>query len=121
MFLCEKISERTFEGKTTKDAYLEACKWLSSNIIAMNNSEHVQYTFQKLGNGLAKKIKLTLYVVIDEAEQFEHICKVCEEANNLFYVNGNRYKCYSCKAKIYREQMAEKLKGFKNIMREKGV
>lgn len=48
MIICEKIKEKEFIGGTTKEAYLNACKWLSTNVIAINNSKNITYRFEKL-------------------------------------------------------------------------
>ena len=80
MMICEKIKEKTFEGKTTKEAYLDCCKWLSTNVIAVNNSNHITYTIEKVDvDGWSRKIKLTLYVTADEQE-IEEILRLEDEA-----------------------------------------
>ena len=48
MLIAEKILEKDFQGKTTKEAYLNCCKWLSTNVIAVNNSKHVTYKTEKI-------------------------------------------------------------------------
>ena len=48
MLIGEKIKEKKFCGANTKDAYLKACKWISSNIIAVNNSNNMTYKIEKL-------------------------------------------------------------------------
>lgn len=48
MLIAEKILEKDFQGKTTKEAYLNCCKWLSTNVIAVNNSKHITYRTEKV-------------------------------------------------------------------------
>jgi hypothetical protein len=38
MLIAEKIISKQFKAKTMKQAYLECCKWISTNIIAKNTS-----------------------------------------------------------------------------------
>lgn len=54
MIISEKILEKEFEGKNKKDAYLNCCKWLSTNIIAVNNSRFVTYKIEKKKKNLTK-------------------------------------------------------------------
>ena len=33
MLISEKVTEKEFEGRTTKEAYLNCCKWLSTTLL----------------------------------------------------------------------------------------
>lgn len=65
MIICEKIKEKEFIGGTIKEAYLNACKWLSTNVIAINNSKNITYRFEKLDKtGIGTKKSKTCNVCI---------------------------------------------------------
>lgn len=121
MIVGEIIKEKEFSSKSMKEAYLDACKWVSTNILATNNSENIAYTIRKIKSkdfGV-KKVKLTLYVIAEEEQVNERNCEICMEASSLFYMKQNKYKCESCGIKPYRERMKERLR----LLREglKGV
>lgn len=119
MIISQEIYHRTFSGKNTKEAYFNATKWLASNVIAVNNSEHISYTFSKVGKEINKDVKLTIYVMVNEPECFDRVCKVCKEATKSFFMHDNRYLCENCRAKVYRERLDKELNGWKGIIREK--
>lgn len=117
MQVSEKLFDKTFEGKTQKDAYLKCCKWVASNIIAMNNCQHITYTAEKQNVVIGGKLKLTVYVTAEEQEVYEHMCEVCKEVGGLLYTTEGKYRCYSCKVNPYRKRMQERLKLLKDGMK----
>lgn len=120
MQVSEKILERCFEGKTTKEAYLKCCKWISTNIIAVNNSEHITYKIEKVRTeDFEGKIKLTLYVVIDEEEIIERHCNICKEATGAFFMKQNKYMCETCRMIPYRKRIKEKIELVKEGLKGK--
>lgn len=116
MIICEKVKEKEFTGNTTKEAYLKACKWLSTNIIATNNSQNVTYKFEKLDKtGIGtKKVKLILYVSTDEEELKTKHCDICKEVTGAFFMKENKYACEVCRIIPYRERIKKKLKLIKD-------
>ena len=48
MYISEKVLERAFYGKDVKQSYLKCCKWVSTNILAVNNSENITYKIEKI-------------------------------------------------------------------------
>lgn len=115
MIICEKIKEKEFIGGTTKEAYLNACKWLSTNVIAVNNSKNITYRFEKLDKtGIGtKKVKLVMYVYTDEEEIKIKHCDICKEVTGAFFMAQNKYMCETCKVQPYRERIKTKLKALK--------
>lgn len=115
MFVSEKIFEKEFEGRTTKEAYLNCCKWLSTNIIAVNNSKNITYNIEKVNEkNLVKKVKLTVYVTADEKEVNERNCDICKEVTGMFYLKQNKHMCESCKIPAYRKRIEHKLSSIKD-------
>lgn len=117
MRVSEKLFEKTFQGKTTKEAFLTCCKWVSTNIIAVNNSQNITYDITKAKNPLHHKVTLTVYITADESEIFRHTCEVCNETSGLFYLSGQKYKCDSCKINPYRDRMKSRLEALKDGMK----
>ena len=114
MFVSEKIKEKEFIGRTMKDAYLKCCKWLSSNIIAINNSNNIAYRIEKIKTKDAtNKVKLTMYVVADEEEISDRSCSICKEVSGSFFMKENKYMCEVCRVQPYRKRMQDKLKSIK--------
>lgn len=112
MIVAEKVMEKEFTDRTVKDAYLNCCKWVSTNIIAINNTKNITYRIQKLEQGQLneKKVLLTVYVYVDEEEMKERHCNICREMSGSFFVAKNKYMCEVCKLPPYRKRVAEKLK-----------
>ena len=115
MNITEQIIEKQFGGKNMKEAYLNCCKWVSSNIIAKTNSENITYQITKQKD----KIMLKVYVMVDENEIKERYCNICKEMSNMFYLSENKHKCESCKMMPYRERMKERLKTLRIVVGEK--
>ena len=110
MLISEKVTEKEFEGRTTKEAYLNCCKWLSTNIIAVNNSKYLTYNIEKVEtDDWNRKVKLTLYVTADEGEIQERNCNICKEATGMFYLKQNKYMCEVCRMPSYRQRLKDKL------------
>lgn len=113
MLVSEKIIEKKFEGTTTKDAYLSACKWISTKIIAVNNSNNITYKVEKLEqkkNSSLCAVMVTVYVSVDGEEILKTNCDVCRETTGAFYMTENKYQCYSCKIAPFKKRIENKIK-----------
>lgn len=120
MFVSEKIMEKEFASVTTKNAYLDCCKWISTNIIAVNNSENITYKIEKVKTkDWNKKIKLTVYVTANETEVKERHCDICREVTGSFFMTQNKNMCESCKMKPYRKRLMDRLELLKQGLKGK--
>ena len=119
MLISEKVLEKTFTAEKMKDAYLKACKWVSSNIIAINNFENVTIKYVKQSEGVVKTVKVILYVTTEEKQVLERTCNICRECSSLFYLSENKNKCASCAIEPYRKREQEKLKNIKEGLKGK--
>ena len=120
MLIAEKILEKEFQGRTTKEAYLNCCKWLSTNIIAVNNSKNITYKMEKINtDSWSKTIRLTAYVTADEEEVHERNCNICKEVSGSFFMAQNKYMCEVCKMPPYRRRLKEKLNLIKEALKGK--
>lgn len=121
MLVSEKIIEKEFGGKTTKEAYLNCCKWISTNIIAINNSKNITYKVEKpeRKDWNDNKVRLTVYVSTDESEVCERHCNICKEVTGSFFMKQNKYACETCKMIPYRKRLEDKIKLIKEGLKGK--
>ena len=120
MLISEKVLEKEFQGRTTKEAYLNCCKWLSTNIIAVNNSKNITYRTEKINtDSWSKTIRLTVYVTADEEEVHERNCNICKEVSGSFFMSKNKYMCEVCKMPPYRRRLKNKLELMKEALKGK--
>lgn len=111
MQISERVKEKTFENVTIKAAYLEACKWISTNIIAVNNGENITYSISKVRNKSGRNlIKVVIYITADEKEIADRNCDICKECGRSFYMAENKYRCEVCKMQPYRKRLSDRLK-----------
>ena len=120
MLISEKVLEKEFQGRTTKEAYLNCCKWLSTNIIAVNNSKNITYKMEKINtDSWSKTIRLTVYVTADEEEVHERNCNICKEVSGSLFMSKNKYMCEVCKMPPYRRRLKNKLELMKEALKGK--
>ena len=121
MLVSEKILEKKFTGMNTKDAYLKACKWISTKIIATNNSENITYKIEKeQSKDLdSASVWVVVYITIDEQKVFETNCDICRETTGAFFMTQNKYQCYSCKINPYRKRIQNKINTIREAMKGK--
>lgn len=108
---CEKVFQKEFEHEVSKQAYLNACKWLAMNVY--NNVElakNLVVAINKKEQSELPTFVITVYVHIDEKEQREAHCKKCKMLHTIFYsVSGA--DCSECKANAYYKRLEECLSG----------
>ena len=103
-----KFYETTFTGKDYKEAYLKACKWIASNIIA-NDEISRDVTWKITKENDLPSVGLKLYAVMNDNEHSNHFCKTCKEFHKLFYINQQQ-NCNGCNMQAYRSQADEKMR-----------
>ena len=118
-----KIFSQDFSDEKAKQAYLNACQWVASNILSIKRDipvEDVTWNIKRKEN-VKKDINtftLTVYVKIDEEEVKEQHCNICRQANQLFYMNVKDV-CHECKLNAYFKRAEEKGRVKGNVMKEK--
>lgn len=98
---CKPILSKSFQSENVKDAYLDACKWYSTNVIAKGYTD-VKVEYKKMYN----EITLILYVSLDEKEVMRKHCEICKSLHNQFFLN-NKQDCNSCKMLAYNKRMED--------------
>lgn len=119
MYISEKIIEKEFSGKNMKEAYLKCCKWVSTNIIAINNSEHITHTIQKKRTQDTNIVVLKVFITAEENEIFEKNCEICREVTHNLFLSENKHMCEGCKINPYRKRLESRIKLIKEGMKGK--
>lgn len=114
MIACELIKKKEFKSVKMKDAYLEACKWVSTNIIAKNNCRNITYRMYKKKQSLLENvIEVEIYAYVEEEEVLSHHCEICKELARGLYMKENRFRCEVCKIEPFMRRLKERIETIK--------
>lgn len=111
------FDELEFTSAISKDAYLEASKWLANNIIS-KDYKNIIWKIDKLGNTELPTFKLSLYCEYEITTLFKSRCKACKEFHSSFYIN-QQLNCDACNAKGLMDHTKEKLRIIKKYYETK--
>lgn len=119
MLVSEKVLEKEFKGNSMKGAYMKACKWVATNVLAINNSKNITYKIVKqIKNGrYTGNVVLYVLVTAEEKDVLDKNCKICKETGKMFYIAEQKHKCESCRIMPYRKRIEDKLKNIKESMK----
>lgn len=117
MILSEKLFEKLFSSKNTKDAYMKACKWIAMNILNKVETGDITYKVTRVESSLPT-FKLELFINLEEKEFRDNRCKRCKEFHKLFYINQD-YNCSACRMMGYVDEAKERLKAKKTYKNSK--
>lgn len=114
----EKIFEKKFSDKVSKNAYLKACKWLATHVY--NKVELVDFIRVKIkkeneDENQFPTFAVTLYATIDGKEIDERFCKKCKQMYSIFY-SVDKPKCEECKKHAYCLELNRQLGSIKNFL-----
>lgn len=111
-----KFYSKTFSGSSMKEAYLKACKWVATNILADDEiSKDVMWKITKSKD--LPTVVLDLYGTVNDAEHVKQFCSSCKQFHTLFYINQQQ-NCNNCNMMAYRSQAEEKGRLKKNYKRK---
>lgn len=105
MFYTQQFGKKTFRGTSTKDAYMNACKWYASNVIAKDKLHHIQAEYIKEKDG---SVTMVLYASLPEEEAMEQHCKCCKEMHHSFFINEDTH-CDRCSAISFQKRLKQKM------------
>lgn len=112
-----RIFAKLFEGESHKAAYTRASNWVGKYVFSGVEVGETFWKIQKVTGTDLPTVKLELYVTLDDEDESEKVCRICEEYGKLFYVN--KYpNCDECKTTKYRERLLAKLKVKKAYRRQ---
>ena len=124
-----RIYKKKFQAESRKEAYLKACKWAATIVIA-NQDElcQIDFRYEFLKEQLPT-CQLSIYLALDELEFRNTTCTACREYNRLFFMQGKSLQCEDCKMWWYINRMEEFASGrktlyggkLKRIIKEKGL
>lgn len=97
---CKLVLRKSFQAENPKKAYMDACKWYATNIIAKGYDLKVEY--KKKFN----EVTLLLYVSLDEKEVKEKHCEICKSMHNQFFLN-DKQDCNACKMLAFNKRMEQ--------------
>lgn len=117
MILSEKLFEKTFISKNTKDAFMKACKWIALNILNKVEMGDITYRVIRIESDLPT-FKLELFVNLEEKEFRDERCTRCKEFHRLFYINQD-YNCSACRMMGYIDEAKGRLKAKKDYKNSK--
>lgn len=103
-----KVLSKQFQHEISKQAYLDACKWVAVNIINNKQVElqDITWNIAKVSKeGQLPTFKLTVYASINEKDVRENHCEVCKQVHNLFYMNKEEANCAECKLKAFQKRL----------------
>lgn len=122
----EKVLSKSFTGESSKKAYLKACKWLATNIVAhADELGKFSYEIEKTGDeSQLPTVTLTINAVLDENHVRERNCIICREAHSAFFLN-DACNCSSCNANAYTKRLddiiSQKVKMMKEKLKNRGL
>ena len=100
------FGRKVFKGTSIKDAYMKACKWYASNVIAKDKLHNVQVEYIK--DAEANTVTIVLYAVLSETDVKEQHCQCCKEMLHSFFIN-EATECSRCSAAGYQRRLEQKL------------
>ena len=114
---CKQIFTKTFKHEVSKQAYLNACKWLARNVYGnVELAKHVVVSIDK-EPGQFPAFTVTVYVKENEDEVRKNFCKHCRTLHTMFFsIDG--MNCNECKANAYFKQLDQQTSGKANFVRE---
>lgn len=101
----DEFYSKKFTGKNTKEAYLKACKWYATNVIAKDELRNVYIEYEKRDEQ-SPTIVIHLYASLIEEEVRANHCAICREAHKSLFL-GEETNCAWCKVKGYQNRMDE--------------
>lgn len=118
-----EMLRKSFSNKDAKVAFLNASKWVATNLI---HDEVVRgSTMCKYEKGYDEKtckyiIIVVVYVSLNEQQAREDHCAICKEVHHSFFINEN-VNCNECKLKAYQSRVDNRLQYLKEHLKERIV
>lgn len=117
----DKLLKKDFVGDNMKDAYMKACKWYASNVLAKDELQGVCVEYEKVYDRQSPTVTAHLYVTMDEESIRQEHCNICREFHHAFFINEAE-NCNSCNVSGYQKRLEQRIlvkkEFYKNILRE---
>ncbi|MBO7695411.1 MAG: hypothetical protein J6T10_22530 [Methanobrevibacter sp.] len=98
---------KQFKNKVSKQAYLEACKWLAQNVyskVELSKYITVQIIKENVNKKQLPTFTVKLFMTINEEDLKDSYCKKCKQLHTIFY-SIDKPDCDVCKMNGYRKQL----------------
>lgn len=106
----KEFFKKKFTADTMKNAYMNAVKWYATNVLSKDELHNVQVEFEKgYDEQQFPTITIHLFATLDEGTLRERHCKICKEANQMFYMHDNN-NCNKCEANAYQRRTDDMLR-----------
>lgn len=105
-FYQQEFFKKEFIGPTMKSAYLDAVKWIATNVISNEEFSDVSFMFEK--SKKLPSVTVHLFAVINESDIEINHCRICKESHSSFFMN-DIVDCSSCKTKVYQKRLNDSL------------
>lgn len=114
---CKQVFTKTFEHEVSKQAYLNACKWLAQNIYGnVELARHVTVSIEK-GTSQSPAFTVVVYAKENEEELRKSFCKHCHMLHTTFFsIDG--MNCGECKAGSYFKQLDKQVNSKADFIKE---
>lgn len=110
---------KKFANTSKKDAYMDAAKWIASNVIKHQDElGETLFNITEVKDADFPTYKVTLYCMMDEEERKEKFCNICKQYHKSFFIN-EEFNCSRCNMLTYRQRCEESLGQKKSYRRER--
>lgn len=116
-----KFFEKVFtkkEDETSKQVYLEVCKWIAQHLIGKTEIGETFWKIEKEGTADSPVFKLQIFCMMDAGDAKDSFCERCKTMHAQFYINEN-YNCSRCNLITYINNVDSKLKIKKQFRKER--
>lgn len=103
----KELMSKQFTGDNMKEAYLKACKWYATNVLAKDELHNIQVEYEK--DKQSPTVTIHLYVSMEEEVFRQEHCSICKEFHNSFFVNEPN-NCNSCNVSGYQRRLDKSIK-----------
>lgn len=118
----EELFTKDFIGDSIKDAYLKACKWYASNVMAKDELHGICVEYEKVYDRQSPTITAHLYITMLEEEVRQNHCQICKEIHQSFFMNSTE-NCNNCNVSGYYRRLNQKIsvkrEFYKELFRER--
>lgn len=120
MLYIQKFYEKTFKSKSSKDAYMKACKFVASKVVSNTSkveAAKIAWEIIKEKDVDLPTFRLVLYAKFDDTEFMKQTCQACKDFHCSFFVNEN-YNCSRCNKAGYEKNIQQKLGNITDYLRK---
>lgn len=120
MLYIQKFYEKTFKSKSSKDAYMKACKFIASKVVSNTSkveAAKIAWEIIKEKDVDLPTFRLVLYAKFDDTEFMKQTCQACKDFHCSFFVNEN-YNCSRCNKAGYEKNIQQKLGNITDYLRK---